>query len=266
VPLLRLRYKVVGTSHGFAYKREKWGGFAKRFFRWSEKLMFSLSTTMTCVSKPLTHELTSHYNRDVKFIPNGIDRPETLEDPVMFDKYELRESEYICFAAGRVDPTKGCHILLQAIRGIDRDVRVIAIGDFGHKKDYTDELHEMADERVTFIPFIAKKELLFGIVNNAKVFVFPSTVEAMSIMLLEVAALGVPVVCSDIPENTTVLEDRTTYFRSGDSDDLREKLELCLDSYDDAVSQAQATMAWVLETYNWKSIAGQYKKLFDELA
>jgi glycosyltransferase involved in cell wall biosynthesis len=123
----------------------------------------------------------------------------------------------------------------------------------------------MADDRVTFVPFISKKEVLFGIINRAKLFVFPSTVEAMSIMLLEVAALGVPVVCSDIPENTTVLEDRTNYFASGDADDLRGKISACLDSYEEAVGQAKSTQGWVLDTYNWRGVAGQYKRLFDDL-
>lgn len=266
VPILRLRYRVIGTSHGFAYKRMKWGGFAKRFFIWSEKIMLSESAVVTCVSKSITVELVDRYSKDVLFIPNGIDRPDPVEDPALFDSYGLEDKDFICFAAGRVDPTKGCHLLLEAFQGIDRDIRVVAIGDFGHKKDYTEQLYGMADDRVTFVPFISKKEVLFGIVNRAKLFVFPSTVEAMSIMLLEVAALGVPAVCSDIPENKTVLEDRTTYFRSGDSKDLREKIISCLDSYDDALNRAQATKSWVLETYNWKRIAAQYKKLYNDVA
>lgn len=264
-PLLKLKYRTVGTSHGFPDQRGKWGGFAKRFFKLSERLMFSLSTSTTCVSKSITRELIDLYNKDVLFIPNGIDEPAIVEDPGMFEKYGLREKDYICFAAGRVDPTKGCHILLKAFEKLDRDIRVVAIGDFSHKKDYTDQLHEMADDRVVFVPFIAEKEVLFGIINSAKLFVFPSTVEAMSIMLLEVAALGVPTVCSDIAENVTVLEDKTTYFRSGDDADLKDKIELCLNGYDDIVSQAQKTKSWVLENYKWGNIAAQYKKLYDAL-
>lgn len=265
VPILRLRYEILGTSHGFPYRREKWGGFARRFFKLSEKLMFMFSTSMTCVSKSITQELTRMYKKRVLFIPNAIDKPEAVEDSAMFERHGLTGKDYICFAAGRVDPTKGCHLLLKAFERTDRDMRLAVVGDLGHKKDYADSLRETADDRVEFIPFISRKEILFGIVKNAKLFVFPSTVEAMSIMLLEVAALGVPIVCSDIVENVAVLEDRTTYFRSGDDRDLEKKIGLCLDNYEEAVAQADETKDWVLDNYRWESIAGQYKALYEKL-
>jgi glycosyltransferase involved in cell wall biosynthesis len=84
-------------------------------------------------------------------------------------------------------------------------------------------------------------------------------------MLMEVAALGIPIVCSDIPENKTVLADRTTYFMSGDAEDLQEKIELCLESYDYQMTRARTTKEWVLENYNWKKIAKSYKDLYNSL-
>ena len=84
-------------------------------------------------------------------------------------------------------------------------------------------------------------------------------------MLMEVAALGIPIVCSDIPENTTVLEDKTTYFKSSNDEDLRKKIELCLARYDDMVSQAKETKEWVIDNYNWKNIAKKYKNLYNSL-
>jgi len=263
VPLLRLRYKTIGTSHGFPYRREKWGTLARLFFRVSERLMLAFATQTTCVSEPVASEMERIYGKRVEFIPNGIDPPRTAEDPALLDEYGLREGGYICFAAGRVDPTKGLHILLEAFRELDRDTRLVAIGDFTHKRDYTEELHKMADERVTFVPFISRKEVLFDIVKRAKLFVFPSTVEAMSIMLLEVASLGVPVVCSDIPENVSVLGDRTVYFRSGDYRDLRARIVECLERYDEILPRSRETSRWVLETYDWQRIARKYQDLYE---
>ena len=133
------------------------------------------------------------------------------------------------------------------------------------KKDYSKELYRMANERVTFVPFIEKKEILFGMVQNSKIFVFPSTFEAMSIMLLEVAALGKPIICSDIPENIDVLKNRTIYFKSGDSNDLKLKIEYCLDNYDDILAMSNQTKDWVVHQYNWQLIIGEYKDAYSLL-
>ena len=263
VPLLRLRYKVIGTSHGFPYQREKWSGVVKRCLKFSEKLMFTYASAATCVSKPVAQELHALYKKEVLFIPNGIDKPGYVEDSPLFARHRLKNKDYICFAAGRVDPTKGCHILLEAFGKMDGDIRLAVIGDFSHKKDYSERLYAMADSRVEFIPFIGDRDVLFGIIKNAKFFVFPSTVEAMSIMLLEVAALGVPIICSDIPENVTVMEDNTTYFRSGDSADLLGKMMLCFERYSDMQAQADRTKDWIVANYNWKYIAKIYKSTYN---
>jgi len=188
-----------------------------------------------------------------------------VENSELFEKHKLREKEYICFAAGRIDPTKGCHFLLDAFSKLERDLSVVAIGDFSHKKDYSEKLFQMAEGKAKFIPFIEEKKLLFCIIKNAKLFVFPSTIEAMSIMLLEVAALGVPIVCSDIPENVSVLEENTVYFKSADTEDLKNKIEYCLDNYDELLNQSQQTKEWVLSHYNWKTIAEKYKNIYNNL-
>lgn len=265
VPILRLKYKVIGTHHGFAYKREKWSSIVKKLLKLSEILFMRYANSITCVSKSLSEEIISIYTRDAVFIPNGIEKPEIIEDPVLFNKHKIKKKGFLCFAAGRVDPTKGCHILLESFNHINRDMGLVAIGDFSHKKDYSEDLYQMADERVRFIPFIEEKEKLFGIIINAKLFVFPSTVEAMSIMLLEVAALGVPIICSDIPENVSVLEDNTIYFRSEDSRDLKEKIEYCLDNYEEMVKKAEKTKGWIIKQYDWETIAKSYKNIYSNI-
>ena len=263
IPLLRLKYKVIATSHGFPYKREKWNKLTKKLLKISENIFFQFSSFTTCVSKTITKEINNKYKRNTQFIPNGIDKPNYLEDSLIFKKYELKKNDYICFAAGRIDPTKGCHILLEAIKNIDNKINVIVIGDFSHKPDYTQKLYQMADEKVTFIPFIENKETLFGIIKNAKLFIFPSSVEAMSIMLLEVAALGLPIVCSDIPENVSVMEGNTIYFKSEDDKELTEKIEFCLNNYEEILKKTEKTKKWVLKKYKWKSICDEYKEIYD---
>ena len=49
------------------------------------------------------------------------------------------------------------------------------------------------------------KAALMGLLQHCRVFVFPSTAEAMSMMLLDELALGAVGIAGDIPENTSIL-------------------------------------------------------------
>lgn len=267
VPLLRLRYRIVATSHGPAYARDKWGWLGKRLIRLNDYFFTWFPNTLTCVSRPLAEEYERKYGRKVHYLPNGVEDDPSLDMKATVTTLKANRvtDDYILFAAGRLDPTKGCHLLLQAFAGLKDDVQLVVVGDMGTLPAYGRKLQQMADERVRFIPFIQSKAELFGIVQNARFFVFPSTVEAMSMMLLEVASLGVPVICSDIPENTSVLGKHALYFRSGDVDDLANKLRWALDHGEAVRGFGNAAQVWVKQNYSWDAIAERYEKLYKEV-
>jgi glycosyltransferase involved in cell wall biosynthesis len=88
----------------------------------------------------------------------------------------------------------------------------------------------------------------------------------MSMMLLEAAALGAPLVCSDIAENRHVLGERALYFRSGNADDLREKLVWALAHPDEMVALAAEAREHIRREYSWDAIAVRYEELYLRIA
>jgi len=87
----------------------------------------------------------------------------------------------------------------------------------------------------------------------------------MSMMLLEVASLGTPLVSSDIPENTTVLPQHALFFRSGDADDLRRKLDWALHHDDEMRDLGRKAKRWVMKNYHWDSIVRKYEALYHHI-
>lgn len=266
VPLLRLKYQVIATSHGPAYARHKWGRLAKTLIRLNDYFFAWFPNALTSVSRPLADEYKRKCGRPVHYLPNGVENHPPLDMDAAAATLRANgvRDDYILFAAGRLDPTKGCHLLLQAFGRVDGDIQLLVIGDTATAPTYGRELQQMADGRVRFIPFIESKAQLFCIVQNARFFIFPSTVEAMSMMLLEVASLGVSIVCSDIPENISVLGEYTLYFKSGDIDDLADKLRWALDHVETMRGLASAAQAWVKQNYSWDAITEQYEKLYQQ--
>lgn len=268
LPLLRLRYKVISTSHGPAYKRDKWGSLARAVIRLTEYPFIAFSNRITSVSRHLAIYYQQTYNKQVTYLPNGIDHAAQLDRAAadsLLQTYGVRAGEYILFAAGRIMATKGCHYLLEAFRDLEADSKLLVVGDLAQIPAYAEQLRLLADERVRFVPFISAKETLLAIVQGCRFFVFPSTVEAMSMMLLEVASLGVPIVCSNIPENVDVVPERALFFQSADVADLRAKLQWAIENPAAMQELACCAREWVNQHNQWDDIVKHYDALYQTL-
>ncbi len=269
LPLLRLRYKIIATSHGSAQANGKWSEVAKNLIRLTEYPFIYLTNCLTCVSQPLATYYRRRYSKNVHLVPNGIYANSKIDHEMTAKILKINEVDagnYILFAAGRIIPTKGCHYLMEAFRNLDREISLLIVGDTSHVPEYGRKLQQMADDRVRFIPFISSKATLYGLVQSSLLFVFPSLGEAMSVMLLEVAALGVPIVCSDIPENVCVLPEKALYFKSGNVGDLQAKLTWAVEHPEKMKELATAAQEWTNRQYLWDMIIPQYQVLYETVS
>ena len=268
LPILRLRNKVITTAHGTPGRltRLKWSKFARWLIRLMEYPFVYLSTYTTSVSYLDAEYLKKRYHRHVFYIPNGVDEkiPYDIQKAERkLEQIDLAPGKYILFAAGRIDPTKGCHLVLEAMNQLGYPLKVVIIGDLNQLQSYSDHLRKIADQRqVVFIPPIHDRELLFGIIKLARIFIFPSTDEGMSMMLLEAATLRAPIVCSDIPENKIALQDNALYFRTGDAVDLAKKIDWAIGHPNEMQELGDHASYCVSDNLAWGKIVEQYNKLY----
>jgi glycosyltransferase involved in cell wall biosynthesis len=266
-PLLRLRYRILATSHGPAYDRQKWGRVARYLIRVVDYFFVKFPNKLTSVSLPVAEEYAKKWGAQVDYIPNGVENslPLDQEGALGLLQQERVGDDYILFSAGRIDSTKGCHTLLETFLQIETDMKLIVVGDDKADPQYGIQLKDMAkdDKRVCFIPFIADKGSLFGILKKARVFVFPSEVEAMSMALLEAASLGVPIICSDIPPNKAVLDSKQAlFFQTGDAEDLRNKLTWAIANPLEMEDMGLKAQRWVKDKFSWDRVAEEYDRLY----
>lgn len=266
LPLLRLRYPVISTTRGIPYTTDKWNKVVKLAMRWTEKVLMSLSSEVTAVSQPQAKHLQQYYRRKVLHIPNGVE----VHPLVDYDRARLTLKKmgcptqgYLLFVANRIMPIKGAHLFLEAFRKLPQVCpSAVVVGDLSVVSEYATKLRTLPDDRVHFIPPIQHKGELFGIIQNCRLFVFPSLEEGMSMMLLEVTSLGVPLICSDIPQNVAVLGEHGFYFRSGDVDDLTEKLQWALGHPMEMKEIAQRVQGHVRHHFSWDQVAEEYDKVY----
>jgi glycosyltransferase involved in cell wall biosynthesis len=264
VPILKLKRKakIVGTFHGNPYERGKWNALAKLYFKFSELLFFHFCDALTSVSKR-----ESKRKKGVKYIPNGVDffSEGTLSGRFDFSKFNLELNNYFLFACGRLDSTKGLHHLLDAYLNGGFAEKLLVIGDFSHDLKYVKQIRETASksDRIIIHDRLLSKGDLIEVLKHCRVFVFPSEVEAMSMMLLEAISCKKVVICSDIEQNVEVVgRDYKYLFSIVKKNDLLQKMRMALQD-----EKQEEMMERLFERcaakYKWSSIAEEYTQVFE---
>ena len=167
IPLLRLRYPVLATAHGSATRspRAKWSPVARRAMGLMEYPFVWAPSVATSVSSVDADYLTRRYHRRVACLPNGVDvdpRPPAAHEALR-RSFGVAPGEYLLFAAGRIDETKGCHLFVDAVRRLTTAAPALVVGDASHAPGYVERLRRAAPESVRFAPLVEDRDELFSL-------------------------------------------------------------------------------------------------------
>jgi glycosyltransferase involved in cell wall biosynthesis len=169
---------------------------------------------------------------------------------------------------GRLVPEKGCHLLLEAWRDLPLEIRgshqLVIAGDAGFTSGYVARLKEAAPPGVKFLGYV-HGQVLEELFSNCEVMVLPSTLEGLSITLLEGLSYGRCCLVSDIPPNVEAAGGHAELFASGKVTSLREKLAgLLVDARRRRILGEQGR-AHVLEHYSWDRVTELTAQLYREI-
>jgi len=268
LPMLKLKYHVISTAHGYAYWRSKWNPLAKKMLRLLDKPFVTFSDVVTSVSLNDANNLFARFGKKIEYIPNGVSldyHPDEDAALQILSDHKLKPKQYFLFVAGRIDPTKGAHLAIEAIKRLEEKIPLLIVGDIEQSHEYANHLREIADSSIFFQPLIKKPETLFGLMTQSIGLIFPSLVEAMSMVLLEAASLGVPVIASDISENFQIFGEDFAYFSSNDIDSLKEKLEWAINNSNEFIKISTRAKQRIHLEYGWDRIASVYADLYWDL-
>jgi len=256
------RKKVVCTVHGQDWRRPKWGRGARTALRLGEWASVSFPHATICVSETLAGELSRVYGRMVHFIPNGVTLVDDT-DRYWLDQLGLDSRGYVLFAS-RIVPEKGLHYLLDVWRRGRISAPLVVAGDSSFSQDYVERLKKNAPSNVHFVGYVFGARLA-SLFRESAVFVLPSDLEGLPIVLLEAMGYGTPVLASDIPPNREVLGTFGATFKAGDNGDLEKRLLECLAKPEEVRDKATAAQSRILEEFNWDRVAASTEALYSSL-
>jgi len=232
--------------------------------RIAEHFFVRVPDVVTSVSMPLADYYRSRYGRTVVYIPNGMEQ-RSAPDKALLSKWRIDPQEYLFASAGRIERTKGLHTLLEAYKTLQPGIPlVIAGGGKGTDFKYFNELKQNDTPGVMFVGFQTGKD--YDCLHaHARVFVFPSEYEAMSMALLEGLSFGTPTVYSNTPENRAVADGLGVPFQVSNAESLANQLDYVLTHRSEAIDMGQRAKAAIEKRHNWGTIANQYDEIYRSL-
>lgn len=256
--LVRLtRKKIVCTVHGLDWQRDKWGGFATSFLKLGEYMSTKVPHHTITVGQKLVDYYKDKYDKDVIYIPNGINKPIVREAKLIKENYGIDKGEYLLFLA-RLVPEKNCHLLIEAYKELKTDKKLVIAGESSHTNKYQRSLHELAkgDERIVFTGFIGGA-LLDELYSNAYAYVLPSDIEGLPISLLEAMSYGNCCLVSDIRENMDVILDKGVSFKTASKNSLKEGIKYLIDNPEVVKKYERESAKFILDKYNWDEVVDE---------
>ena len=251
--------KTVVTVQGLDWKRKKWGRIASAVLRWGEKASARFPDATVVVSQELRQHYRLTHGVETAYIPNGA-MLRTRTAGVCLQKWGLEPDKYILFM-GRFSPEKNCHLLIEAFKRIETDVKLVLAGGSSHSDDYMAALHRHESDKIRFADWVAG-DALDDLLTNAMLFVLPSDLEGLSLALLEAMGAGICTLASDIPENREVIGDAGFTFVPGDVTDLERMLRLLIEAPQIREITGLRARERVREFYQWDSVAAEVQEIY----
>ena len=238
--------KTILMGHGFEWKRSKYNALQRALLRLCEAWAARRHAHIVLCSQEQTDWYVKHYGCAGKAvtIPSAVDLPESgaadsrataMDVPVEGGTAEtggvpaVVNEPFTLLYMGRISPEKKVDLLIRAFarirveRGVD--ARLLIAGSMDTSGAYGRKIRKLIDscEAAEYVGevFGEEKEALL---RRTRLFCLPSSVEGLSIALLEAAARRIPVLASDIPSNREVLGDDAIWVQPDDLPSLEHAL------------------------------------------
>jgi glycosyltransferase involved in cell wall biosynthesis len=130
--------------------------------------------------------------------------------------------------------------------------------------DYVARCRSKAGANVRFLGAVYGQDLA-SLWQHAALVVLPSSMEGLSIALLEAMSFGRPVLASDIPENEEVLEGIGATFRSGDAESLGSAMRVLLESPTLREERGAQGRSRIAERYGWDRVVRETVTIYQSL-
>lgn len=262
-------YKLVGKNYsinvdGLGWQRDKWGKYAKKYYKWSEWISIKLCNNIVTDSKAMADYYFKEYNAYSTTIVYGSDIPNVDQSQVqeILNLYGIEKKRYF-LQITRFEPENNPLLTLQAFNNVSSEMSIVLIGGASSKTEYSELIKQEASKNSAIIlpGFIYDKKVLDVIWTNSFCYVHGNHIGGTNPALLQAMAAGRPVISRDCVFNREVLEDYG-YFYERNIESLCEQIIYVEKHINEAEMKAKKAVEKIKKVYRWDIITEQYERLF----
>lgn len=267
-----LFYKLLGMKNainvdGLGWQRDKWGKYAKSYYKWSEWAAVKLCKNIVTDSDAMADYYKKEYSSLSTTITYGANIPQVDQNEVepVLAKYGLKKHGYI-LQITRFEPENNPLLTIQAFNKFESDLMLVLIGGVPAPTSYSEQIkNEGAKNPAVKLPgFIYDRKVLDIIWTNAFCYIHGNHIGGTNPALLQAMAAARPIIARDCIFNREVLAGYG-YFYERNVESLLEQFNSIKRNHDDAESKAKSAFDRVKTVYTWEQITDQYEAMFKKL-
>ncbi|MGH8961447.1 MAG: DUF1972 domain-containing protein [Jatrophihabitantaceae bacterium] len=262
VPVLRARGIPVATHvDGLEWKRSKWQGAGRRYYRLAESMAVRWSDALIADARGIADYYAFEFGADTELIAYGA--PIVTDDrPGLLAEVGVEPQQYHLVVA-RFEPENHVDVIVDGYRRSNAKHPLIVVGSAPYADEYTARVHGLADERVRFLGGVWDQDLLDQLYANSMTYLHGHSVGGTNPSLLRAIGAGAATTAFDVNFNKEVLLDTGRYFST--PEDVAREIELAEASPAETRERGLQAQRSAYR-YDWDDIATRYEALCVKLA
>ena len=256
-------------GHGLEWQRSKYSPRAQRIMRFMERVTAKMNQHLIMCSEGQVEYFKKEYGRESVCIPGAVNLPnlQADNDSDILNRFGLTPRKFFLFM-GRIVQDKNPDYLIKAFIACEHSgYKLVVAGGNDAMPDYVEGLHSLANDcpEVVFTgPVYGKdKEQLL---RNAYSFCLPSTIEGLSIVLLEAASYKLPIIASDIDANKEFLGEDAVFVKPENVEQLKDALEFAICNPVQMQRFVDINYEKILNKYTWDKVAAKYVSYIEKIS
>lgn len=265
IPFFRARRMPVAVHvDGLEWRRAKWGGNGRRYYRMAETLSVRWADALIADAEGIAAYYRDEFGASTEGISYGAPQLHDLPSDKLA-QLDLVPGGYHV-AVARFEPENHVDLIVRGFRASSAQKPLVVVGSAPYADDYVRGIRDVADSdlRIRLIGSVWDQDLLNQLYAHSASYLHGHSIGGTNPSLLRAMGAGAAVVALDVRFNREVLGPAGMFFSDEFSladaigaierhPDVARKLGACLQQRAD-------------EHYRWDDVATRYEQLAERLA